>query len=151
DVGIAGMDDPPNALQPNTSLDIDSGDSAIQSAVWKNNVLWATGSDTCKDASDTDDRACVRFLQVSTSGGLSVLQDQDLTLVGGYLISPRWSSTAPTTCGRASRPSRRPPAPGCPASRPPRSRSCRAGSCRRWSPASTTRPARGSTTAPSAS
>src|SRR5262249_24222916 len=88
DVGIAGMTDPPNALQPGTSLDIDSGDSAIQSAVWKNNVLWATGSDTCKDASDSADRACVRFHQVSTSEGLSVLQDQNLTLVGGYLISP---------------------------------------------------------------
>ena len=88
DTGIADMDDPPNALQPGTSLDLDSGDSAIQSAVWKNNRIWATGTDDCKDASDTDDRACVRFIEVSTSGSPSVLQDQDLTLVGGYLIYP---------------------------------------------------------------
>src|SRR5262249_53053359 len=88
DRGIAGMNDPPNALQPTTALDLDPGDSAVQSAVWKNNVIWTTGSDKCKDSTDSDDRACVRFIQVSTSGGLSVLQDQDLTLIGGYLIYP---------------------------------------------------------------
>jgi len=50
--------------------------------------LFATGSDTYEDDTDTADRACIRYIQVSTSGGISVLQDQDLTLVGGYLMYP---------------------------------------------------------------
>ena len=50
--------------------------------------MFATGSDTYEDDTDTADRACIRYIQVSTSGGISVLQDQDLTLVGGYLMYP---------------------------------------------------------------
>ena len=72
---ITAFTDPPAALQRNGgSVTIDTGDSRLTDAVYRDGIMWASGTDACKPTADTVTRACLLFFEVLTTGATPVLQ-----------------------------------------------------------------------------
>ncbi|MFL5800967.1 MAG: LamG-like jellyroll fold domain-containing protein [Roseiflexaceae bacterium] len=92
DLGVGTFTGPPAAEQPNKpngTWTLETGDDRLQTAVWKGNHLWTAGTSECvPGAGDNAKRACIRFIDIATSGGLSVAQNTNLHLVNGYLFFP---------------------------------------------------------------
>ncbi len=89
DFSIGTYSTPPGTMQSGDTRTLDSGVPAVQSAVWDNGVLWASGNDSCQPPGDTQQRACIRLDQLTTSGNTGTLvQDADLGQNGAYLIYP---------------------------------------------------------------
>ena len=91
DVSVAKSSAPPAALQPPSggaaSPTLDTGDDRLESTVWSQGDLWTAGNDVCRFRSDTRSRACLRVIHISTSRR-SLVQDVDITMVGGYVMYP---------------------------------------------------------------
>jgi hypothetical protein len=89
---IAPTAGPPESEQPSAAgggpsdLLPSSGDR-LESAWWYRGDLWAAAGDSCQYTTDTAARACLRVIQISTSP-LKLLQDVDLTMVGGDVLYP---------------------------------------------------------------
>jgi hypothetical protein len=89
DPGLLATTAPPSAAQPNGVAAISTDDDRILGAVWQNGILWASANDGCVPGGDSTTRACMRLIEVSTSGSApTVLQDFDLGASGGYLYYP---------------------------------------------------------------
>jgi hypothetical protein len=88
DRGVASTTAPPGGLQPGTSSPkLNTDDDRLESAVWSNGNLWASGNDACRYHTDSATRACLRVVHVSTVS-MAVVRDVDITLVGGSLMYP---------------------------------------------------------------
>ena len=87
DLSIAALKIPPDALQMGTSTRIQTNDSRLLDAVYRNGSLWVAGNAACKPAGDTTTRSCMRFFQVST-GTLSITQDFTFGESGKYYYYP---------------------------------------------------------------
>jgi hypothetical protein len=66
---------PPPTRQP-TGPTVDAGDDRLLSAVWRNNVLWTAGGDSCVPSGDSVARGCLRLMQYSTASH-ALLQSLD--------------------------------------------------------------------------
>jgi hypothetical protein len=75
---VTAFIDPPSAPQKNGVHDIDTGDSRILDAVFRDGQLWASGNDTCKPLGDPTQRSCMQFFEVLT-GGASPVVNQDFS------------------------------------------------------------------------
>jgi hypothetical protein len=89
---IAPTGGPPESVQPpaaggGPSDLLPSGGDRLESAWWYRGDLWTAAGDSCQYTTDTAARACLRVIQISTSP-LKLLQDVDLTMVGGDVLFP---------------------------------------------------------------
>lgn len=78
---------PPDAPQPGTMVQLDTGDRRVQSAAWQNGSLWLAGNEACTPAGDTAVRSCLRVIEVRTDT-LTVRQDITFGAVGQYYVYP---------------------------------------------------------------
>jgi hypothetical protein len=90
-VTIAPTASPPKSVQKPavggpSDLLASSGDR-LESAWWYLGDLWTAAGDSCQYFRDKAPRACLRVIQISTSP-LKLLQDVDLTMVGGDVLFP---------------------------------------------------------------
>jgi hypothetical protein len=69
---------------------IETNDDRLLSATWKDGMLWAAGNDACVPQGDGSTRACVRLFRINTTQwpGVTVEQDGDIAVAGGYLYYP---------------------------------------------------------------
>jgi hypothetical protein len=85
---IQPVETPNSAEQPGSlSTSIDTGDSRVQDAHWKNGRLWLAANDRCVPLEDKDPRACIRLIEINTNN-YTIAQDFDLSLNGAYLFYP---------------------------------------------------------------
>lgn len=71
---IITFSDPPVAPQKgNTTNPIDTGDARMENAVFRDGLLWGTGSAACKPPGDSTTRSCLQFLEVLTAGATPTL------------------------------------------------------------------------------
>jgi hypothetical protein len=75
---VTDFTDPPNAPQKNGTHNIDTGDSRLLDAVFRDGHLWASGNDACKPSGDTTQRSCLQLFEVLT-GGVSPVVNQDFS------------------------------------------------------------------------
>jgi hypothetical protein len=84
----------PNAQQSGTTVLIDTNDDSLLDAVFRDGSpgspgsLWVSANDACKAPGDGTIRSCLRFINVSINGGMSVAQDFDYADVGAYYYYP---------------------------------------------------------------
>ena len=90
---------PPDGIQPTEVvssssprqqtgvLEIGTGDSRVQSAVWYRGILWLAFSDGCYVNNDTNSRSCIRFIQFNTDTN-NIVQDFDVAALGSSLYYP---------------------------------------------------------------
>lgn len=92
-IGLVAPPDPPNASVPGTSDVLDAGSTPeIQNAVWTGTGFWLSMNDGCTPPGDTQQRSCVRLVQVSLSP-LSIAANFDVNGgVGYYLLYPAITS-----------------------------------------------------------
>jgi Concanavalin A-like lectin/glucanases superfamily/Bacterial Ig-like domain (group 3) len=91
DVPLASVWSPPTGVrQPGsgtTSPYLDVQGLPVQSAIWKNNMLWVAGTDSC--LGDTGIVGCSHVVQVSTANGTATnVQDVNLSAAGTNLVDP---------------------------------------------------------------
>ena len=76
---ITDFIDPPSAQQKNGSGNkIDTADSRLLDAVYRDGLLWGSGNDSCLPTGDTLDRSCLQYFEVLT-GGASPVVNQDFS------------------------------------------------------------------------
>ncbi len=85
---IGALTSPPDAQQFGTTVLIQTNDNRLLDAVFRNGVLWVSANSACKPSPDTQTRACLRLIQLSTTGGLATLQDFDFGASGTYFYYP---------------------------------------------------------------
>ncbi|HYL60340.1 MAG TPA: choice-of-anchor D domain-containing protein [Candidatus Acidoferrales bacterium] len=79
---------PPPAHQKNPkSILLDTGDTRLQDAVFRDGQLWASGDTGCVPSGDSTERSCMRFIEVTTAN-MSVVQDFDFGTSGDYYYYP---------------------------------------------------------------
>ena len=78
---------PPPAHQQNSKATLDTSDTRLQDAVFRDGQLWAAGDTGCVPAGDSAERSCMRFIEVTTSN-MSVVQDFDFGTSGDYYYYP---------------------------------------------------------------
>ncbi len=78
---VRTINQPPNGVQPGTPYLVNTGDSRVQDAFAYGNTLWAALGDACFPAGTTQNRSCLRLLQIDTSTP-AVLQDFDVGQAG---------------------------------------------------------------------
>ncbi len=86
-VAINSLNVPPNAMQKGSNRQIDTGDSRLLDAVFRDGRLWTSATSSCKPAGDSALRSCLRFIEILTSS-LSVNQDFDFGTKGSYDYYP---------------------------------------------------------------
>ncbi|MDB5107318.1 MAG: hypothetical protein JWM69_259, partial [Candidatus Binatus sp.] len=84
---IRQLGNPPDALQMASRTHIDTGDSRILDAVYRDGLLWTSATSSCLPSGDSITRSCLRYIEVQTSD-LSVLQDFDLGTTNTYNYYP---------------------------------------------------------------
>ena len=87
DLVIQSINTPPGAVQPNTTIAVDTNDDRVQSAISNSGILWLGLNDGCTPPGDTQGRSCVRLIDVDTTS-LTVLQDFDIGYNGFYYFYP---------------------------------------------------------------
>jgi hypothetical protein len=85
---INALTSPPDAQQLGTSTLIQTNDNRLLDAAWANGALWVSATSACVPSQDTKTRACLRFIQVSTTGGITKAQDFDFGQSGLYYYYP---------------------------------------------------------------
>ncbi len=88
DLTIPTLSSPPNAQQLGTIALIQTNDNALLDAVYRNGSLWVSANSACTPPGDSAVRACLRLMQILTSGGLSLNQASDFGTVGNYYYYP---------------------------------------------------------------
>lgn len=90
-VRIAKTSSPPNGRQPAASrkgpqIRVDTGDDKVESAVFRDGIVWLTSGDACKPAGDKTTRACARIIEVlppyNSLAAPELVQDVDETQPG---------------------------------------------------------------------
>jgi IPT/TIG domain-containing protein len=83
-IGIGTADSPPAAAQPSGGdPTITTNDDRMLSVVWQDNHLWGAFNVKCTPPGDSTTRACIRYVQISTSGGQSLATNENLGMDGG--------------------------------------------------------------------
>ncbi len=85
---ISSLTSPPDAKQKGTTVLVQTNDNRLLDAVYRNGVLWVSGNSACVPSLDTQTRACLRFIQFSTTGGITRPQDFDFGQSGLYYYYP---------------------------------------------------------------
>lgn len=88
---IATVSIPPNAQQQGTTVLIDTNDDSLLDAVFRDGPpgsLWVSANDACEVPGDSAIRSCLRFINVTIDGGMSIAQDFDYADVGTYYYYP---------------------------------------------------------------
>jgi len=67
---------------------IDSGDSRLQDAMWRNGRLWTSASAACVPAGDSTTRSCAHLIEVNTSTTPTIAQDIMFGAPGEYFSWP---------------------------------------------------------------
>jgi hypothetical protein len=88
DLAITATRVPPEPRQPSGLTNDTALDDRLLSAVWQNNVLWTSGTDACRPATDTATRDCLRLWKVDTSASPKLLSDTDVSQKGVDLYYP---------------------------------------------------------------
>jgi cell division septation protein DedD len=84
---ISALVTPPNAVQQGSAVLIDTGDTRMQDAVFRDGQIWVAGDDRCTPSGDISARACLRYIQILTAG-LTVNQDFDFGVNATYHYYP---------------------------------------------------------------
>ncbi|MCL8208188.1 MAG: hypothetical protein K6V97_08990 [Actinomycetia bacterium] len=95
DPPILPMTAPPAADQPGAPGSVETGDDRLLSAVWADGRLWAVGNDGCVPPGSRSPRACLRLLEVRTTGAApAVRRDFDLAEPAADLYYPAVTADA---------------------------------------------------------
>jgi hypothetical protein len=86
-VQTSSISDPPNAIQPSTSLLLDTGDSRVQDAIWTQGTLWMTHNNKCVPSNDSAPRSCLHLVEINTDD-MKIEQDFDFGVKNQYLFYP---------------------------------------------------------------
>ena len=84
---VSSVFNPPAGAEPNPSYTINTGDHRVLRAVWFQDNLWYSLTDSCVPSGDTTSRSCARFTEINTAGQY-VAQDFDLGAPGQYYYYP---------------------------------------------------------------
>jgi IPT/TIG domain len=87
----SGSSVPPAAPQAGTSATLQTHDDRFLSAVWANNVLWASGGTGCTPSGDSTTRACLNVVHAAATTAGAVSAGTQLTpegVSGSYLYYP---------------------------------------------------------------
>ena len=78
---------PPQAVQPNSLVQVDTNDARLLNLVYRDGSLWMGSTTGCTPAGDTSLRACLHFVQVDAAARTNV---QELTFgeAGTYYYYP---------------------------------------------------------------
>lgn len=87
DVPIKALNIPPNAAQPGTANQVDTGDDRVQEVAWQSNSLIFTAGDACVPNRDTVTRACARLIAINTNTATTTI-DKDRSQRGKYFFYP---------------------------------------------------------------
>ena len=88
DLAINTLSTPPPAAQKDTLTPIETNDNDLLDAVFRDDSLWVAANSACTPSGDTNPRACLRFIQIDTTGSMAVQQDFDFGTTGGYYYYP---------------------------------------------------------------
>ena len=77
---------PPNAVQPGGTLS--TNDDRFLSSVWQNDTLSVSGNTGCIPSGSLTTRSCMRLVQVSTAGTLTLIRAVDLGQAGVDVCYP---------------------------------------------------------------
>jgi hypothetical protein len=86
-LAVSGVFDPPAAVEPDPTQKINTNDHRVLRAVWFQDNLWYSLTDSCVPSGDTTSRSCARFTEISTAGHY-VAQDFDFGAAGQYYYYP---------------------------------------------------------------
>jgi len=75
---------------------IDSGDSRLFDAMWRNGRLWTGGSAACVPSGDSTTRSCAHVIEVNTSPTPTIAQDMLFGASGQYFSWPALRTDAST-------------------------------------------------------
>lgn len=78
---------PPGARQPGSSTRIDTGDTRLLDAVYRESGIWTAQTTGCDWSGDTETRACARWYQIDP-GSLSITRWGDFGASGMYYYFP---------------------------------------------------------------
>jgi len=78
---------PPAALQKGSSDTIDTDDDRIDGGVWSNGILWTGFDAACTPTGDTTERACIRYIEITTTT-FGVPEDDSYGVSGTYVYYP---------------------------------------------------------------
>jgi hypothetical protein len=93
--GVRSWATPPNAVQPGTTVLLDTNDARVLSAAWQNNSLVLAGNEGCTPSGDLSARSCLRIVELRTDT-VTVLQDMTFGALGVYYFFP---ALRPDTAG----------------------------------------------------
>jgi hypothetical protein len=82
DLPVTATAPPPDPAQPTAATNDTANADNLLSAVWQNNQLWTSATESCKLTNDTATRNCMRLIEVNTSSTPSVSQDLTLSTLG---------------------------------------------------------------------
>jgi len=79
-----------NTPPPSVALggNIDSGDSRLLDATWRNGRLWTSASAACLPSGDSTTRSCAHVIEIDTSAMPSIAQDIMFGAAGEYFSWP---------------------------------------------------------------
>jgi hypothetical protein len=86
-LAINELRNPPNAKQKGSGKKINTGDSRLQDATFRDGRFWTSATSECKPAGDRHQRSCLRYIEVLTDS-LSLNQDFDFGAKGVYDYYP---------------------------------------------------------------
>jgi PKD repeat protein len=78
---------PPNGVQPGTTLLVNTGDARVQDAFLRNGDLWISLGGTCLPVGAAANRSCARIFQIDPMNA-TVLQDFDIGTAAGDVYYP---------------------------------------------------------------
>ncbi len=88
DFAISTIQSPPEAVQPGTSAQFDTGaDPRVLDTAWYQGKLWLAYEDGCTPSGDTQIRSCIHLTQINTSTQ-SIAQNFDYGASGYYYFYP---------------------------------------------------------------
>ena len=87
-LSINSLTSPPDAQQKGSTVLIQTNDNRLLDAAYENGALWVSATSACQPQGDSQARACLRFIKVSTGGGISKTQDFDFGQSGLYYYYP---------------------------------------------------------------
>jgi hypothetical protein len=74
---------PPDAKQPGTDISIDTADSRVLDATFKDGKIWLALGDSCKPRDSDQPRSCIRLIQVDTTNSSAFYDCNDKERISG--------------------------------------------------------------------
>lgn len=95
DLPITATSQTPPPRQPSGVTNDSALDDRLVSAVYRNGLLWTSGTDGCVPSGDSATRDCLRLLGANVTGTPALTQDRDLAVTGADLYYPAVSLDNP--------------------------------------------------------